>query len=164
VALRLRRAGTSSVEAGDAFDVGTLAAQQYGEAAALVGVDAPTQHGQCHGEGAFVLAGQRTPAVPQQDPSLAVAGGDVGQAVREGVEVLPVVAGEVQRLTDGGEELGLGRAVPPVDRGEPPARVLDGVAYVVHLEGTVPPVDPRLGVVGQEPGQSAHLLILSNDR
>ena len=53
--------------------------------------------------------------------------------------------------------------MPAVDLGEPPAGVLDGVAYVVHLEGTVPPVDAGFGLVRQQSGQSAHGTILSKD-
>ena len=127
---RLRRVGTSSVETRDTLDVGAVTAQEDGEPAALVGVHAAAEHGQRDGEGPLVLAGQRPPAVPEQDPALAVAGGDVGQTVGQRVEVLSVVVREAECLADGSQELGLRRVVPAVDRGEPPAGVLDGVPYV----------------------------------
>src|SRR5580765_5845960 len=92
-----------SVEAGDALDLGAFAAQEDGEAAALVGVDPAAEHREGDREGPRVLTGQRAPAVPEQDPALTVSGGHVGEAVGERVEVLPVVVGKVERITDRGE-------------------------------------------------------------
>ena len=80
------------------------------------------------------------------------------EAVGEGVEVLAVVVGEVEGLAHGGEEAGLGVAGgPAVDVPEGPLGVLDGVAYVVDLEGAVPQVDPGDLVPRQDRCQSAHV-------
>ena len=116
------RVESASVQGGDAVDVGAVAAEQDREAAALVGVDPAAEHGERDGEGTVVLPGERAPAVPEQDPALAVAGGDVAEAVGERVEVLAVVVGEVQRRPDRLEELRLGGVVPAVDLGEAASR------------------------------------------
>ena len=112
-----------------------------------------------------VLAGQRAPAVPEQHPALAVAGGDVAEAVGERVEVLAVVVGEVERLPTAARNSALVGVVPAVDL----RRTCQPACSTVWRTSStgkcaVPPVDPRLDVVRQEAGQSAHGEILSNDR
>src|SRR6188472_2716858 len=94
----LSRPRARSVQGRYAGNVGAVPAKENGEAAALVGVDATAEDREGDREGAGVLTGERTPAVPEQDPALAVAGGDVAEAVGEGVEVLAVVVREVQCL------------------------------------------------------------------
>ena len=136
---------------------GALAPQQHGERHASVVVDPRAQHAEGDAEGLLVRAGERRPAVPQQDDSVATAP-DVVEAVGEGVEVLPVVVREVQRLAHRREEgrLGVG-AGPAVHPAEAPAGVLDGVAYVGDVERAVPQMDPRGLVPRQDRCESAHV-------
>jgi len=139
-----------------ALDVRTFAPQQHREGDTAVRVRPLAQNAQRDAEGLRVGAGQGGPAVPEQHDTRR-AGTDVVEAVGQGVEVLPVVVGEAERVADRGQELRLGAGrCPPVDHAEAPARVLDRVAYVDRVVGAMPPVDARGVVSGQQACQSAH--------
>ena len=133
-------------------DVGALATQQHAHRARPV-ARAPREDVGRDLERARVGARQRTPAVPEQHQGFAL---DPAQAVGQGIEVVPERVGEVERLGERLEQLGLLLVGPAVDVGEPCARVLDGVAHVVWPEGCVPLVDAGIVVPGEQSGQSAH--------
>ena len=90
--------------------------------------------------------GPACPSRPTAGPWL----GEVAEAVVEGVEVLPVVVGEGQRLADGGQELVAGLVVPAVDVAERQPACSTACAHVVGVEGRVPAIDARVVVAGQD--------------